>query len=178
VNGEMNGKRCAKYTYQFAHELCHYIIDKPLPKSIGRFDWFEESLCELASFFCLKKMSQTWQINPPDSNWCDYAICLEKYPENQEFIQKDKIPTPFVDWLNTNIEELFKNRYMRKENTIIASQLFPIFMSQPNHWKTIHYLKYVKVTNEMTLKDFLQEWQQLVPEYLKNLVDEISSAFI
>jgi hypothetical protein len=51
-------------------------------------------------------------------------------------------------------------------------------MSQPNHWKTIHYLKYVKVTNEMTLKNFLQEWQQLVPEYLKNLVDEISSAFI
>jgi predicted SPOUT superfamily RNA methylase MTH1 len=27
----------------------------------------------------------------------------------------------------------------------------------------------------MTLEDFLQEWQQVTPNYLKNLVNEISS---
>jgi hypothetical protein len=64
---------------------------------------------------------------------------------------------------------------MREENAIIASQLFSFFMNQPNHWKTIHYLKCIKVTNKMTLKDFLQEWQQVAPNYLKNLVNEISS---
>jgi hypothetical protein len=124
----INGKKWDKYTYQFAHELCHYIIDKPSPESVGRFDWLEESLCELASFFCLKKMSQTWQINPPYSNWCDYAICLEKYPENQRPIRKDT--KPFADWLEENIEELSKKRYMRDENAIIAWRLFSLFMSQ------------------------------------------------
>lgn len=122
----VNGKKWDKYTYQFAHELCHYIIDKLAPEfTVGRFDWLEESLCELASFFCLKKMSQTWQINPQYSHWSDCAICLEKYPENQGLIQKDKIPTPFVDWLNETLKNYLKNVTCEKKMLLLHRNCFP-----------------------------------------------------
>src|SRR5262249_25169482 len=63
----------AQYSFQFAHECCHALInysnndrgltrDQPFPNL-----WLEESLCETASLFTLRALSRSWLIAPPNA---------------------------------------------------------------------------------------------------------------
>lgn len=163
----------SQYSYQFAHELCHHVVDSDFYTTNDKFGGFEEALCELASIFCINKMSQTWRINPPYPNWMDYSKSLADYIA--EIIEKseNKISKPFKNWLTENLDELYKNRYKRTENRIVALQLFQLFKHRPELWKTIQYLKFIKVTNEMTFDNFINAWTELVPDKLKPLITEI-----
>jgi hypothetical protein len=166
----------SQYSYQFAHELCHHLVDSDFFTTNDKFGWFEETLCELASIFCIDKMSQTWQTNPPYTNWKDYSMSLGDYLK--EIIEKpeNKISKPFKIWLTENLGELFKDRYKRAENRIIALQLFPLFKHRPEFWKTIQYLKLIKVTDKMTFENFLDAWTKLVPDNLNEILTEIKIA--
>ena len=42
------GTHWCQYAYQFSHEYCHLQIPR---KVQSRLRWFEESICELASFY-------------------------------------------------------------------------------------------------------------------------------
>jgi len=165
-------KHWCQYSYQFAHELCHHVIDSDFYTTNDKFGWFEGALCELASIFCIDKMSITWQTNPPYTNWTEYAKVLSSYV-NDINKPENKIDRPFDNWLSNNIEELFKDRFKRTENRIVALQLFPIFKNNHELWKTIQYLKHVKVTDKMTLKSFMDEWKIQVPDNLKDLFNSI-----
>lgn len=165
----------SQYSYQFAHELCHHVIDSDFNTTNDKFGWFEEALCELASIFCIDKMSQTWQTNPPYSNWKDYSTSLAEYITDIIRKPENKINKPFKIWLTENLDELFKDRYKRTENRIVALQLFPLFKNRPELWKTIQYLKFIKVTDEMTFDDFMNTWKEIVPKKLKGLLTEIKT---
>ena len=43
--------------YQFSHELCHYMIPDTVCQNLG---WLEESICETASYYFLKKLTIAW----------------------------------------------------------------------------------------------------------------------
>ena len=163
----------SQYAYQFAHELCHHVIDSDFYTTNDKFGWFEEALCELASIFCIDKMSQTWQTNPPYSNWKDYSSSLADYVTDIIGKPENKISKPFKSWLTENLDLLFKDRYKRAENRIVALQLFPLFKHRPEFWKTIQYLKLIKVTDDMTFDNFIDVWTELVPDKLKELLTEI-----
>lgn len=165
-----------QYSYQFAHELCHHVIDSDFYTKNDKFGWFEEALCELASIFCINKMSQTWLINPPYPNWAAYSTSLMDYNKNILRMPENNIIKPFKNWLSENIEELFKDRYKRVQNRIVAIQLFSNFVNQPDFWMTIQYLKSIKVTNEMNFDNFLDTWTDYVPDKLKGLCTEIKIA--
>jgi hypothetical protein len=53
----------AQYSFQFAHEFCHALANyanssrQTIPDTSNANLWFEESLCETASLFCLRAMS-------------------------------------------------------------------------------------------------------------------------
>ncbi len=64
VELDVRGRYWSQYAYQFSHELCHILAR--YEKSRGRQNrWFEESLCELAALFTLRRMSESWQTSPP-----------------------------------------------------------------------------------------------------------------
>lgn len=44
--------------FQFAHELCHYCIPDDVP---GNLRWLEESICQTASVFFLRRLTQFWK---------------------------------------------------------------------------------------------------------------------
>ncbi len=163
----------SQYSYQFAHELCHLAIDSDFLTTNDNFGWFEEALCELASIFCIDRMSQTWLTNPPYQNWMEYSTSLANYVT--DIIEKpdNKINKPFKNWLTENLGELFKDRYKRTENRIIALQLFQLFKNRLEFWMTIQYLKLIKVTDKMTFDNFIDAWKELVPKQLKELLNEI-----
>jgi hypothetical protein len=161
----------SKYAYQFSHELCHYIIDTDFPPKNDRFGWLEETLCELASFYTLNKMSITWQTDPPYPNWKDYSVSLKEYVDEIVSRPENNISTPFSTWLTNNLPELFNNRYKRTENTIIAIHLLPIFTRIPDLWKTIHFIKNIVITDNMNMEEYLLEWKKFIPYNLYSNFD-------
>ena len=75
----------AQYSFQFAHEFCHALINYSNDERGLRRDrryanhWLEESLCETASLFTLRALSRSWLIAPPYGAWRNYAslvLCI------------------------------------------------------------------------------------------------------
>lgn len=168
----------SQYSYQFSHELCHHIIDSNFYTTNDKFGWFEEALCELASIFCIDKMSQTWLTNPPYPHWKDYSSSLGNYVSMIIEKSENEISIPFKVWLTEHLDLLFKNRYKRIENRIVALQLLPFFKDRPALWTTIQYLKFIKVTDDMTFDNFIQSWSESVPSKLKELITDIKTILI
>ena len=129
----------SKFSYQFSHELCHHIIDSNFYITNGKYGWFEETLCELASIYSIDSMSQTWQTEPPYPNWKDYSSSLKDYVNEIMGRTEYVISTPFNEWLEENLNELYKDRYKRTENAIIALASLYI-IDERSIWKHEHCL--------------------------------------
>ena len=168
----------SKYSYQFAHELCHHVIDNKFPPDNDKFGWFEESLCELASIYCLDEMSTMWKTNAPYPNWKDYSDSLRQYVQSILDKPENAISTDFISWLSENLGSLSEDRYKRDENRIVAIRLLPLFKANPRLWSAIQYLKSIPVTAEMTFEKFIDCWIQLCPENLKGLLLELKTSLI
>ena len=77
--------------YQFSHELCHMLIPKNV---IDELRWLEESICETASYFFLKRISPVWKDNNIDyKDACGnlYDIQFIEYIENESYKAKNLI---------------------------------------------------------------------------------------
>lgn len=55
-----HGADWVSYSYQFSHEICHFLINVPI---VDNFRWFEEAICTTASFFFLKGLYAEWNNN-------------------------------------------------------------------------------------------------------------------
>lgn len=168
----------SQYSYQFSHELCHYVINTPFPPANDKFGWWEESLCELASIYTLSKMSITWQTNPPYQNWTDYANALSTYANDIINKPENTLTKPLSVWLSENLPSLFLDRYKRTENGIVAVHLLPLFTATPDLWKTIQYLNPIHVTADMTFNTYLDEWRKNIPMYLHKHFDQLVNLLV
>lgn len=155
-----------QYIYQFSHELCHHVIGSDA-KLVFKFKWFEETLCELASLYCLEKLSISWKTDAPYPNWSNYASVIKSYKMQHVSKPENIIEIPFENWFAQNIDEFYSNRYRRTENRIVALQLFDLFNNNPFNWQIVQYLSYLKTSDEMDFKDFLLCWEAVLPEKLK-----------
>lgn len=163
----------SQYSYQFAHELCHHVVDSDFFGKLDQFGWLEESLCELASIYTIDKMSTTWLAKPPYQNWRDYAHSLRSYVEGILNKEENKIEKQFSEWLSDRLPELTKDRYKRTENRIVAIHLFKVFKDDPLMWRTIQYIKLVQMTEAMDLKEFICQWKNTLIDDLKLNFEQI-----
>jgi len=75
-----SGTLWAQLAYQFAHEYCHTFTKHWLSPLDHKNMWFAESLCELASMWCMLKMGEDWTGgDAPFPNWVDYGQHLTSY---------------------------------------------------------------------------------------------------
>lgn len=123
-------------------------------------------------------MSQTWQTEPPYPNWKDYSSSLKDYVNEIMGRTEYVISTPFNEWLEENLNELYKDRYKRTENAIIALRLLPLFKNDTKLWETIQFLKFVNVTESMDFKSFLENWKKSVPNKLRKKIILIESTLL
>lgn len=157
----------AQHSYQFAHELCHHVINTPSIQDVdnARFGWFEETLCELASLCTLYKMSDQWSISPPYPNWKDYSKSLFEYANNIINAPENNVKI-FNDWLNDNFDSLYSYRYDRNLNRIIAVKLFPAFGTNPRMWRLIQYLNKIEYNESTSFEEYLGMWKSFTPSHL------------
>ena len=135
----------SQFIYQFSHEFCHYMnwghVVQPMR-------WFEESLCELASFFFLIKSSELWKVSPPYPTWASYSDNLLEYFHSME---QSAFPVALSNFSmpdSSILRSLESNEYKREVNKYIALRMLPIFMHTPSLWKIIPFLTQLKQEND------------------------------
>lgn len=165
-----------QYAYQFAHELCHHVINSVYDET-SRFGWFEEALCELASLYCLRKMAEEWNSNPPYEHWRDYSESLTKYANIIINCPNNHVEH-FSEWLNQNLPSLYKDRYKRDLNRIVAVKLFDLFFAHPRMWRLIQYLANVEYDNALSLVEYLRRLSATVPPELRRELDDFVTVFV
>lgn len=136
-----------QWAYQFAHEYMHHLIDGPMQGGLSGLQWFEETLCESASQFCLSLLA-----NPTIwSQWgCSrYALSVQSYLDNRLYdvapLRQDYYRCNSGDnhsqsgislWLDTLSETSTPDneRYERSLYTAVASLILPVFLRMPRLW--------------------------------------------
>jgi hypothetical protein len=164
----------AKYSYQFAHELCHFASDFERLRLTAN-QWFHEALCELASLFTLKKMAITWQSNPPYSHWSSYASALASYAEEIVNRNEHRLPdeVSLADWLHVNEATLRADPYQRSLNGTVAVKLLPFLLASPMYWQSIRYMP----NTDERFNIFLSAWHTSCPDDQKAFPSHVAEQF-
>ena len=165
----------AQHAYQFAHEFAHILAN--YDEHELRNKWFEESVCEMASLFALRRMSETWKVRPPYSNWKDYSPALASYAG--ERMRAAQLPSgkTLAQWYRENEPQLRQEPCLRDKNTIVAVALLPLFEKQPQNWQAITWLNDGKPHGERTFAGYLGDWQARVPDKFRPVVRQIARKF-
>jgi hypothetical protein len=162
--------RWFQYAYQFAHELCHILSNFDHKERQGDMvasgnQWFEESLCETASLFTLKRMAVSWAEHPPGRKWIGYGPMFASYAQQLLAESHRRLPAnqPFGQWYAENQPALHNNPYLREKNELVASMLLPLFEQDPSMWQAIAYLNANPASAGKSFSEYLADWHGACP---------------
>lgn len=155
--------------YQFAHELCHMRI----PFFVGDdLRWFEESICEMASHFFLRKLA----LELADEAYREHPALRRYAPKFREYSAKVLKGAKEVDLKSERQMRRFTlNCYLRDENLYVAKALLPIFENNPGLWEAVLYLGHVPSGFGVT--DSLEIWKTTACRE-ENAIEEIRDLFL
>ena len=161
-----------RISYQAAHEFLHVAVGG---LRCGANLWFEESLAELSSIFCLKRMSTTWPTHAPYENWREYAPALQHYGDELLKRAEHQLPAgaTFTDWFCAHEPQLRADSCNRPLNGTIAVQLFPLFEAMPSHWESVRYLP----DSDAPFDEYLVQWRDGCPPEHRAFVADIGQRF-
>ena len=175
----------AQYSFQFAHEFSHALANfGNNPRQLTRYSqnanlWLEESLCEAASLFTLRALSRRWQTDPPWPALRAYAPAFNAYREQRLALPEHHLPpgTPFLTWFRQIQPALRKNFALRAPNTIIATQLLPLFEATPGGWEALVFLNRDFANANQSLAQHLSQWHAQCPTDLRPFVARLAAIF-
>jgi hypothetical protein len=177
--------RWAQFAFQFGHEFCHALTQHSAIGKRGWHNlrhanmWFEESICETGSLFALRRMAEAWRSTPPFPQWRGYAPAFSMYAAARLGLPQHRLPfgVPFATWFHQNEPALRASPTLREKNTIIASQMLPLFEETPSGWEALCYLNLGSRDAKKPLARHLTEWGQHVPPELHPFVSRIATVF-
>lgn len=164
----------AQCAFQFAHEFGHIVCNY---RNVNNSQmWFEETLCECASLYALRRMAVEWKSNPPYSNWKNYAESLASYAANHIKGFDDRQEST-VTFYKMHWKELEQTATNRKLNGYIALKLLPLFEQTPSAWQSLRYLNLGPAKENNSFKEYLSGWHDRVPAEHKEFVRSIAAEF-
>jgi hypothetical protein len=175
VKLDTGGRLWAQYSFQFSHEFCHILCDFKEHENPNH--WFEESLCEMASVFALRRMSETWKTKAPYPNWKDYAQHLRTYADERSALARIPDGKAFLQWFAENEADMRLNPTDRTRNNIVAGVVLPLFEAQPEMWEAVSYLNTEKLTKLYSFKQYLEAWRKNSQEKHRAFIDKIGRQF-
>ena len=168
----------AQYAYQFSHEICHVLSGYENDYQ-GNL-WFEETLCEVASLYCLRRMSVEWRTNAPYENWKSFSPALRDYTDDIGRNRKDYleiIRTGLPTYYRKHARHLSTNATDRKKNGAMALVLLAAFERQPRHWNAIRWLNSSPSPGDETFVQYLSKWQAAVPGEHAGFVSSLAALY-
>jgi hypothetical protein len=177
-------RRWSQFAYQFAHELCHLLanFDQRMSDAgapLTRHQWFEETLCEAAALFTLRRMAVTWESSPPFAHWRSYAPWLREFADLTLAAEPTRgaHAAALASWFAANRQTLAHDPYARELNDVCAAALLPLFEAEPEQWNAVRYLNREGSAAAATFPDYLQRWHRSAPERHRRLIEELAAAF-
>lgn len=172
----VKGLYWSQYAFQFSHELCH-VHAGFRDEADKRNEWLEESLCETASLFTLRRLAKAWEREPPYPNWKSYAPAFARYAD--ERLAGAKLPegTTFVRWFRDNVGALEKNHNDRERALVVAAALLPLFEEKPETWGAVAHLNAPAAGDGKAFETFLREWRDACPAEVRPAVGRVSAVF-
>lgn len=172
INLTARDRKWSKFAYQFSHEFCHVLSGHDRLRDNPN-NWFHEAICELASFFVLRRMAERCLVDPPFAHWSDYSAAPADYAECEA--RKYQRATPagsFSAWLRTNECELRQNCYLREKNGVVALRLLPLFEKAPQHgWNAVRRLP----VSKGLIHEYIEAWKTDVQDIDHLFVESIGN---
>jgi hypothetical protein len=164
-----------QYTYQIAHEFCHILanFDDDWKGNL----WFEESMCEAASLFVLRRLAQTWAKSPPYDSWRGYAPRFGEYAED---VMGRRVSIPdsrLATFYQRHKGELVKNPVDRDLNGTFSLTLLRILEASPQSWEAVSWLNSSPSPQGENFATYLGKWRQAVPDRCRSFVNEVIKRF-
>ncbi len=149
----------SQYIYQFSHELCHVMIHYDRYKR-HKHNWFEESLCELASLFVLHRLAAVWAEDPPPDilDASGFAPNHRTYAGKIEAKYGSLPGSTLPEWFIRNIGVLEADPYKRDLNGVVAVSLLGRFRNEPSLWRDCGWLSHWDPHLDATFPDYLDSW--------------------
>lgn len=176
--------RWYQYAYQFSHELCHILSnfdhkDRQGETVASANQWFEESLCETASLFTLKRLAASWVKHPPKRNWIGYGPVFAAYADQLLAQPHRRLPLSqsFGNWYEENRSSLQASPYLREKNELVATTLLPLFEREPEMWQAIAYLNADRSSAAKPFAAYLADWHAACPPASRQLVADAMRLF-
>jgi hypothetical protein len=165
----------SQYAYQWSHEFCHVLCGF---RSDGRDNkWFEETLCELASVYTLRRMNERWEKNPPYPHWKEYRKSLSEYADNVIKAQEKLMVDGLAGFYQKHKKTLRENATKRDLNGAMAVALLPLFEKEPEHWNAVRYLNTTPAVDGLSLRDYFLKWHKASPEKHRDFILRIGRAY-
>jgi hypothetical protein len=178
-----SGMRWAAYAYEFSHELCHIYANYQFRQNTAEaaHQWFEESLCEAASLFVLRRMAVSWQSSPPYPHWRDYAPAFAEYAQALLDEPHRHGDMPLGSWYAQHTAVLSRNPYDRASNEYCATRLLDLFESHPQGWAALHYLNTPTFNTPRSaaqgFDDYLRRWHDAAPARQRPFLTQLLAMF-
>src|SRR5574338_8697 len=176
--------RWFQYAYQFAHELCHVLSNFDHKERQGGVvttgnQWFEESLCETASLFTLRRMAASWTEHPPGRKWIGYGQVFGSYADHLLAENHRHLPAnqSLSQWYAENHSALEGNPYLREKNELVATMLLPLFEKDPGMWQAIGYLNANPASAGKSFSEYLADWHGACPTGIQEHLGKAMSLF-
>lgn len=173
-----------QYAYQFSHELCHIVShfdhkERAGGEVVSGNQWFEESLCETAALYTLKRLAASWAEEAPTRQWAGYGPLFASYAE---FLQAQPHRRPAItqsvdQWYRENRVALEADPYQREKNERLATALLPLFERDAGRWRAIAYLNADTASAAKSFADFLGDWYQACPTESRDVVRQTMELF-
>lgn len=164
-----------QYAYQFAHELCHVLCG--FREGGDDHKWFEETLCELASIYTMRRMAEEWEKSPPYPNWRDYSKALRSYAddvvEKREALDLKQLAAFYAK----EKESLRGTATQRDKNGRMAAALLPLFEEKPERWEAVRWLNAARPRGKASFGEFLKNWRDASPQKHRAFIEQIAEAF-
>ncbi|MDG2399354.1 MAG: hypothetical protein P8M04_02160 [Akkermansiaceae bacterium] len=159
--------------YQFAHELAHVRADfQPIEHENK---WLEETLCETASLFVLRKLSKEWEENAPNNALKNYRKHLATYAatvmKSRETLTTETSPA----FYRKHQETLRKSATEREINGAYANLLLPLFEKEPEHWKVLPKFPRIKGS---TLAKHFAAWRKATSKNHHDFLNQFEALFL
>ena len=148
-----------QYVYQFSHELCHVMTGFDRYRD-HKHKWFEETLCELASLFVLRRLAKVWEDTPP----ADIIGAKEFAPNHRTYAKHIQnkyggvLDSQPQDWLAMNIKLMEDDPCKRDLNGVVAVSLLGRFSDDPSLWRDCESLNQWNPGVDATFADYLDSW--------------------
>lgn len=170
-----SGTYWSQYAYQWAHEFCHVLCGC---RGDGRDNkWFEETLCELASIYCMRAMAVDWEKKPPYPHWKSYASSLTGYADNVMAKYEKVDVKELAVYYQKHRAELRKDSTLRPLNGAMAVALLPFFEKEPGHWEAVRYLNKTPAKPGISLKEYFSKWKKDAPKKHHGLIDGLIKVY-